>query len=175
MGHKSDDCWIKFGKPKRERSASTERRSSNSGRRVKGKKNPKHNSRQVVLSESATDKESAQSDTEVDETPEKEEPKHSSRKVRGIAKNKVRKTRARKKENSETRDKDLTCSASVSQLAALSGSGRCRDQSSEDLGDSEEEEIAEMSEKLIKRYQNKLKSHKIRRFSDNVWKHKLKC
>ena len=158
---------MKYRKLKRERSASTERTGGNTGRRTKDKKNPKHNSRQVVPSDSATDKEFTQSDTEVEETPEKEEPKHSSRKVRGIAKNKVRKTRSKKKENSDSRDKDLTRSASASHLAALSGLGHCGYQSSEDLVDSEEEEIAEMSDQLIKRYQNSMKSQKIWRIKQS--------
>ena len=124
-----------------------------------GRNNPKHNSRQVTESESATDREFTQSDTEVEETPEKEEPKHSSRKVRGVAKTRLRKTRSKR---SATRDNDLTRSASASHLAALSGSGHCRNNSYEDLEDSEEEEIAERSDELIKRYQAKLKCHKIR-------------
>ena len=139
MGHKSEVCWVKYGKPpKRERSASTERTGSNTGIRMKDKKNPKHNSRQVFPSDSATDKEFTQSDSKVEETPNKEEPKHSSRKVRGITKNKVRKTRSKKKENSDSRDKDLTRSAPASHLAALSGSGHCHYLSSEVLDDSEE-------------------------------------
>ena len=94
--------------------------------------------KQVQSSDTATDRESTQSDTEFEEdTPSKEDRKHTSRKVKGILKNKIRKTKSKKSENSDQIDKDLTRSASASNLAALDVSELCATDSSED----EEEEI----------------------------------
>ena len=65
MGHNSEECWKKWGKPpipKRDRSPSTERSGGNSGRRMKGRNNPKHNSRQVLESESPKDQKNSSRD-----------------------------------------------------------------------------------------------------------------
>ena len=110
----------------------------------KEKKDPKPKARQVLTSEPATDRESAQSETEFEDTPPKEVKKHTTRKVKGILKNKIRKTKTKNTQDSEIVDKDLTRSVSASyQSAALDESEPCQNTSSED---SDEEEISVLSE-----------------------------
>ena len=166
-GHRSDDCWQEYGRPgqqggtpKRERSVSTEGRSEETERQPKRKKgSQKTNVKQVQPSEQTTDRDSTQSDTEFEETPPKEVKKHASRKIRGILKYKIQKTKQKKTTKSDQTDKDLTRSASASNLAALDESELCTTDSSED----EVEEINDFSEKILKAYKNRMKTHKIRR------------
>ena len=122
---------------------------------MRGRTKPKHPTKKVTESDTATDKEGTQSET--DETPENEDAKHSSRQVRS-RRTRVRRTRTKQGEN----DNDLTRSESASSSAALGGSEPCLNYSSEDLNwtSEEEEEIAERSKELIKKYQDVMDSHK---------------
>ena len=77
--------------------------------------------------DTATDRDSTQSETEFEEeTPPKEDKKHTSRKVKGILKNKIRKTKLKKiSKRDKSDDKELTRSASESIIPALDESELC--------------------------------------------------
>ena len=132
--HKSDDCWNKKGgKDKRDRSESRNRDKGRDGRRMKPKKSPIRKARRTRDSDTETERDSsAPSDTDQEETPPKEEKKHTSRKVKSILKSSVRRTKSR----------------------ALAEQELHTNFSSED---SESEQIENISEKLLNAYKKKIK------------------
>ena len=160
--HKPDMCWVKFGKPKvdkdkRDRSASTERngKSRNSGRRLKSKKSPTR-ARKTRDPDSETDRDSeAPSETDIEETPPKDDRKSTTRKVRGILKNSARRIKPKKK-NTEPANETMT------------GSGLRDSQSSEDSdSESEAKDKEDLTRKLLNAYKKQIKIRRIKSRSTN--------
>ena len=92
---------------------------------MKSKKSPIRKARRTRDSDTETDRDSsAPSDTDQEETPPKEEKKHTSRKVKSILKSSIRRTRFKPSKSSER--KTLTSSLSSSHHGALAESELCK-------------------------------------------------
>ena len=137
----------------RYRSESRNREKGRDGRRMKPKKSPIRKARRTRDSDTETERDSsAPSDTDQEETPPKEEKKHTSRKVKSILKSSIRRTRSKPSKNSD--GKTLTSSLSSSHHGALAESELCTTFSSEDSDN--------ISEKLLNAYKKKMKVRRIK-------------